>query len=65
MYRIPRDRRPVGNSSERKYGPNKFNLGPGQYELAAIFEKLGKGGPKIPKDKDRRAVDYVEPHLRQ
>ena len=61
---MPRERRPLGNSSERLHGPNKFNVGPGQYELESIFERKKNKGNKFSTDIDKRAAAYVEPHLR-
>lgn len=49
---MPRERRPLGNSSAKLYGPNKFNVGPGQYELASIFEKRKYRGMKFSTDVD-------------
>ena len=62
---MPRERRPLGNSSEKRFGANKFNVGPGQYQLESIFEKRKAAGQKFSTDADKRSLSYIEPHLRQ
>jgi hypothetical protein len=61
---MPKEPRPVGSSAERRFGANKFNVGPGQYQLESIFEKRKQVGQKFSTDVDKRSSSYIEPHLR-
>ncbi len=61
---MPKEVRPLGNSAEKRFGANKFNVGPGQYQLESIFEKRKRAGQKFSTDADKRSPQYIEPHLR-